>query len=51
MTKQELKDRWVKLLRMKASEYEHAARSRGEVVTSPDIDDICNEIEAFFCER
>lgn len=47
MTKEELKDRWVNLLRMKAA-YEHNARKNGEIVTSPDIDDICNEIEAFF---
>lgn len=47
MTKQELKNRWVGILRSKA-EYEHFARKNGEVVTSPDIDDICNEIEAFF---
>lgn len=47
MTKQELKNRWVGLLRIKA-EYEHNARKAGEIVTQPDIDDICNEIEAFF---
>jgi len=47
MTKEELKERWVELLRMKAA-YEHEARGRGEVVSSPSIDDICNEIEAFF---
>lgn len=47
MTKEELKSRWVELLRGKA-EYEHNARKNGEVVYSPDIDDICNEIESFF---
>lgn len=47
MTKQELKNRWINILRMKA-EYEHNARKTGEVVSSPSIDDICNEIEAFF---
>ena len=47
MTQKELKDRWIKLLRQKAK-YDHNARGRGEVVTSPDIDDICNEMEAFF---
>jgi len=47
MTTKELKDRWVSLLRAKA-DYEHQARRNGEVITSPDIDDICNEIEAFF---
>ena len=46
--KQELKNRWVSLLRMKAHEYEHSARERGEVVSSPSIDAICNEMEAFF---
>lgn len=47
MTQQELKDRWVKLLRQKA-EYEHEIRKKGGVVPEPSIDDICNEIEAFF---
>lgn len=47
MTKEELKRRWVGILRGKA-EYEHNARKNGEIVTSPSIDDICNEIEAFF---
>jgi len=44
---QELKNRWVSLLRRKA-EYEHNARKNGEQVTEPSIDDICNEMEAFF---
>jgi len=44
----ELKERWISLLRMKASEYEHTARKNGETVTSPSIDVVCNEIEAFF---
>jgi len=43
----ELRNRWVSLLRQKA-EYEHKARKNGETVTSPDLDDICNEIDAFF---
>jgi hypothetical protein len=47
MENQELKDRWIKLLRQKAN-YEHEARKQHEVVCSPSIDDICNEIEAFF---
>jgi hypothetical protein len=47
MTPIQLKTRWVQLLRQKA-EYEHYARQKGEVVCSPSIDDICNEIEAFF---
>ena len=47
METEQLKDRWVKLLRMKAT-YEHDMRKRGELVCSPSIDDICNEIEAFF---
>ncbi len=45
---QELHGRWNSLLRQKASTYEHAARKRGETVSSPDLDDICNEMEAFF---
>lgn len=47
MTTKELKNRWVEILRMKA-EYEHEARNEGKLVASPSIDDICNEIEAFF---
>ena len=45
---QELKNRWINLLRIKASDYEHKARKNGEQVTEPSIDDICNEMEAFF---
>lgn len=48
MTKEELKNRWVSILRIKASEYEHKARKAGETVSGPSLDDICNEIEAFF---
>ena len=47
MTITELKDRWISLLRTKA-ELEHDIRKSGGVVPSPDIDDICNEMEAFF---
>lgn len=43
----ELIARWEVILRGKASEYEHPARKKGEVVTAPDIDDICNEMRAF----
>lgn len=39
--------RWIGILRGKASNYEHKARRNGEIVSSPDIDDICNEMEAF----
>lgn len=39
-------DRWISLLRQKA-EYEHVAREKGEIVSSPDIDDICNEMIAY----
>ena len=48
MNNQELKDRWIKILRQKAREYEHPARKSGTTVYEPSIDDICNEIEAFF---
>ena len=47
MTKLEIKNRWISLLRQKAS-YEHEMIKNGEVVCQPNIDDICNEIEAFF---
>jgi len=43
-----LKNRWEGILRMKAGEYEHIARKRGETVCSPSLDDVCNEMEAFF---
>ena len=39
-------DRWISILRQKA-EYEHQARKRGEIVTSPSLDDICNEMIAY----
>mgnify|MGYP001178264237 CR=1 FL=1 len=45
--KEEILSRWIEILRGKASEYEHKARKNGEIVSSPDIDDICNEMEAF----
>jgi hypothetical protein len=43
----ELVDRWISILRQKAT-YEHNARKNGEVVASPSIDDICNEMIAYF---
>lgn len=46
--KQELLERWNTILRQKAREYEHSKRKAGEVICSPSIDDICNEISAFF---
>lgn len=48
MEKEELKNRWISILRGKASEYEHTARENGEIVCSPSIDTICNEIDVFF---
>ena len=46
-SKQELADRWICLLRMKAY-YEHDMRKAGKEVASPSIDDICNEMIAYF---
>ena len=46
-TTEELANRWIYLLRQKA-EYEHNARKNGEVVTEPSIDDVCNEMIAYF---
>lgn len=43
----EIFERWNNLLRFKASEYEHQARKKGEVVSEPSIDCICNEMDAF----
>ena len=40
-------NRWVSIMRMKASDYEHKARKEGEIVTSPSLDDICNEMATF----
>lgn len=45
---EELKTRWVGIIRAKASEYEHSARKRNEIVTIPSLDSIASEIEAFF---
>ena len=44
---EELEERWISILRHKAK-YEHNERKDGGNPTSPSIDDICNEIEAFF---
>lgn len=44
----ELHQRWDYLLRRKAMEYEHEARRVDKEVSSPSIDDICNEMDAFF---
>ena len=44
---EELKMRWIGILRIKAYR-EHEDRKPGIVVPSPSIDDICNEMEAFF---
>ena len=46
--KSEVLSRWEGILRYKASTYEHKARGKGEEVVSPSIDDICNEMRAFF---
>jgi hypothetical protein len=46
-TTEALADRWISILRMKA-EYEHNDRKNGKVVCEPSIDDICNEMGAFF---
>ena len=48
MTRLELLfSRWESALRHKASVYEHEARKRGDEVTYPSLDDICNEMSAF----
>ena len=43
-----MKERWIQIIRQKAHEYEHPARSNGESVMQPDLDQIAWEIEAFF---
>lgn len=45
---EQLKARWESILRSKASQYEHQARKDGKIVTGPSLDDIANEMEAFF---
>lgn len=40
-------ERWESILRLKASDFEHEARKRGETVATPSIDEICNEMRAF----
>lgn len=45
---EELQKRWNRILRQKASEYEHEERKNGKVVCSPSLDDLANEMEAFF---
>ena len=47
-TAKELANRWISVLRSKASQYEHEAREKGKVVTAPDLDDVCNEMTAYF---
>jgi len=46
----ELMNRWVTILRGKASQYEHLARHNGDSqsISAPDLDSIASEIEAFF---
>jgi len=46
-TTKELAKRWITIIRAKA-EYEHKARQNGEVVAEPSLDDICNEMIAYF---
>ena len=46
-TTAQLASRWISILREKAT-YEHIERKAGRPVSSPDLDDICNEINAFF---
>jgi len=45
---QDLRNRWLRILRAKASEYEHTTRGKNKQVSYPDLDTICGEIEAFF---
>jgi hypothetical protein len=40
-------DRWITILRQKA-EYEHQERKQGKETCYPSIDDICNEMIAYF---
>lgn len=51
MIEMDLFHRWLGTLRSKAAQYEHTARARGEEVTTPCLDDVCNEIEAYLVGR
>ena len=44
---EEVFEGWENTLRHKASEYEHEARKNNEIVSSPSIDTICNEMRVF----
>lgn len=46
--REDLKNRWIRILKSKAKEYEHNKGDGERDVLMPDLDDICNEIEAFF---
>lgn len=48
LSTQALAERWTNILRGKAEEYEHEARKKGATVVSPSLDDICNEMNAYF---
>ena len=43
-----LRDRWGRILRGKASDYKHKVWKNGEVVYEPSLDDLANEMDAFF---
>ena len=43
----ELANRWISILRQKAH-YEHEERAKGIIVPEPSIDNICNEMIAYF---
>jgi len=46
--REQLKNKWIRILRSKAKEYEHNRGEGERDVLRPDIDEVCNEIEAFF---
>lgn len=46
MTEFTIFDRWISNLRRQA-DYIHDLRKSGKTIVQPDIDDICNEMEAY----
>jgi len=47
MDEHDLIDRWIGILRAKAGTYESPERLKGGEPASPDLHDICNEMEAY----
>ena len=51
MSDGEIFERWISVMRFKATEYEHKARANGEQVTAPSLDELCWEMRAYMTGR